>query len=46
MEIADDIRAAGLSFFVLPVEVEFLFEKADKFAALIDRYVKDAKSVI
>ena len=46
MEIADDIRAAGLSFFVLPVEVEFLFEKAEKFAALIDRYVKDAKSVI
>ena len=45
MEIADDIRAADCPS-LLPVEVEFLFEKPISLQHLIDRYVKDAKSVI
>lgn len=45
-ELEADITKLELSFFVLPVTVQFLFDGEDRFQEAINRYVRDAKSLI
>lgn len=45
-EMGDSIQSLGLSFFVLPVSVNFLFDGGEKFDQLIKRYVRDSRSIV
>ena len=43
---ATTLKELGLSFFVLPVDVRFLFDGEEKFEEHIHRYVRDARYII
>jgi tetraacyldisaccharide 4'-kinase len=45
-ELKQNIMDLGLSFFILDVEVEFLFNGRKKFEEVVRRYVKDARSIV
>lgn len=45
-ELNQEIINMALSFFILDVEVEFLFNGRKKFEEVVRRYVKDARSIV